>query len=102
VGTDARRRRSDHVSHESQGRRSALRRALQRLDYNAMANLFAEDADWIPISPVEPRKGREAIRQGYLLEFPRFRGHLMAGPFGLAERMSVDAQDPAVHPGVPS
>jgi len=36
------------------------------VDYNAMADLFAEDADWIPISPIEPRKGREAIRQGYL------------------------------------
>jgi len=31
-----------------------------------MADLSAEDADWIPISPIEPRKGREAIRQGYL------------------------------------
>jgi len=36
------------------------------VDYHAMADLFAEDADWIPISPIEPRKGREAIRQGYL------------------------------------
>jgi len=35
------------------------------VDYNAMADLFAADADWIPISPVEPRKGREAIRSGY-------------------------------------
>ena len=36
------------------------------------------------------------------LEFPRFDGHLTAGPSGLAWRMSVDAQDPAVHPRVPS
>jgi len=35
------------------------------VDYDAMADLFAEDADWIPISPIEPRKGRAAIRQGY-------------------------------------
>ncbi len=36
------------------------------------------------------------------LEFPRFDGHLTAGPSGLAWRMSVDAQDPAVFAGVPS
>ncbi len=36
------------------------------VDYDAMADLFAEDANWIPISPIEPRRGREAIRQGYL------------------------------------
>ena len=35
------------------------------------------------------------------LEFPRFRGHLMAVPTGAAERMSVDAIDPAVFVGVP-
>jgi len=36
------------------------------VDYDAIADLFAVDAEWIPISPVEPRKGREAIRRGYL------------------------------------
>lgn len=36
------------------------------VDYDAMADLFAEDAEWIPISPIEPRRGREAIREGYL------------------------------------
>lgn len=36
------------------------------VDYDAMADLFAADADWIPISPIEPRKGREEIRRGYL------------------------------------
>lgn len=36
------------------------------VDYEGMANLFALDADWIPISPIEPRRGREAIRAGYL------------------------------------
>jgi ketosteroid isomerase-like protein len=36
------------------------------VDYEAMADLFAIDADWIPITPMEPRKGREAIREGYL------------------------------------
>ena len=35
-------------------------------DYNAMADLFDENADWIPISPIEPKKGREAIRERYL------------------------------------
>ena len=34
--------------------------------YDAMADLFALDADWIPISPIELRQGREAIRRGYL------------------------------------
>ena len=31
-----------------------------------------------------------------LVEFPRFRGHLSAGPFGPARRMSSGAQDAAV------
>jgi hypothetical protein len=35
------------------------------------------------------------------LEFPRFRGHLMAVPTGRPERMSVDAKDAAVFEGVP-
>ncbi len=38
----------------------------------------------------------------YPMEFPRFRGHLTAGPSGLAGRMPVDAEDPAVFVGVPS
>jgi hypothetical protein len=37
-----------------------------------------------------------------LVEFPRFRGHLMAVPTGAAERMSGRAQDAAVSGGVPS
>ena len=36
------------------------------VDYEAMAELFAIDADWIPITPIEPRKGRDSIREGYL------------------------------------
>jgi hypothetical protein len=36
------------------------------------------------------------------LEFPRFRGHLIAGPSGPAWRISVHAIDPAVFVGVPS
>ena len=36
------------------------------VDYNGMADLFAEEAEWVPISPIEPRTGREAIRAGYL------------------------------------
>jgi len=35
------------------------------VDYEAIAELFAIDADWIPITPIESRKGREAIREGY-------------------------------------
>jgi hypothetical protein len=35
-----------------------------------------------------------------IVEFPRFDGHLTAGPSSLAWRMSVDAQDPAVFAGV--
>jgi hypothetical protein len=35
------------------------------------------------------------------VEFPRFRGHLMAVPTGRPERMSVDAKDAAVFEGVP-
>jgi hypothetical protein len=30
------------------------------------------------------------------LDFPRFRGHLIAGPSGLAVRIGVHAFDPAV------
>lgn len=36
------------------------------VDYDAMADLFAEDAEWIPIAPIAPRHGREAIRESYL------------------------------------
>ena len=36
------------------------------IDYNGMADLFAEEAEWLPITPMEPRIGREAIRAGYL------------------------------------
>ncbi len=36
------------------------------VDYDAMADLFALDADWVPISPIESRKGRETIRRAYL------------------------------------
>lgn len=36
------------------------------VDYNAMADLFDENADWIPVLPIEPKKGREAIRERYL------------------------------------
>jgi uncharacterized protein (TIGR02246 family) len=36
------------------------------VDYEAMAELFAVDADWVPITPMEPRKGRESIQEGYL------------------------------------
>jgi hypothetical protein len=35
------------------------------------------------------------------VDFPRFRGHLTAGPSGRPERMSVDAKDAAVFEGVP-
>jgi hypothetical protein len=41
------------------------------VDYDAMADLFAVEADWIPISPIESRKGREAIRRGYLQQVKR-------------------------------
>jgi putative transposase len=34
------------------------------------------------------------------VEFPRFGGHLTTEPFGRSERMSVDAQDPAVFRGL--
>jgi hypothetical protein len=36
------------------------------VDYNGRADLFAEEAEWVPISLIEPRTGREAIRAGYL------------------------------------
>lgn len=35
-------------------------------DYDAMADLFADDAEWIPLLPIASRRGREAIRDGYL------------------------------------
>lgn len=31
-----------------------------------LADLFTEDAEWVPISPIEPRRGRDAIRDAYL------------------------------------
>ena len=42
--------------------------ASNRCDYEEMASLFHEDAEWVPISPMEPRRGREAIRERYLVE----------------------------------
>ncbi len=54
------------MTNEPQGRRTRYIELSNAVDYHAMVDLFAEDADWIPISPFEPRKGREAIRQGYL------------------------------------
>lgn len=36
------------------------------VDYNAIADLFDENADWVPISPIEPIKGKDAIRDRYL------------------------------------
>ena len=36
------------------------------VNYEAMSDLFAEDADWIPIAPIPARRGRKAIRDGYL------------------------------------
>ncbi|PSR55416.1 hypothetical protein AHMF7605_18850 [Adhaeribacter arboris] len=36
------------------------------VDYESIADLFDEDAEWIPISPIKPLKGREAIRTAYL------------------------------------
>jgi hypothetical protein len=51
---------------------------------------------------IEDRKalGWDATVRDSEMDFPRFDGHLMAGPSGLAWRMSVDAQDPAVFHGV--
>ena len=42
--------------------------ASNRCDYEAVSALFHQDAEWIPISPIEPRRGREAIRERYLNE----------------------------------
>jgi uncharacterized protein (TIGR02246 family) len=42
--------------------------ASNRGDHEAMADLFHEDAEWIPIAPIPPRRGAEAIRQRYLTE----------------------------------
>lgn len=42
--------------------------ASNRCDYEAMAELFHVDAEWIPIAPIPPRRGREAIRERYLTE----------------------------------
>ena len=46
----------------------------------------------------QARADQKNQRRG--VEFPRFRGHLTAARFGVAERMSSDAQDPAVFQGV--
>jgi hypothetical protein len=51
---------------------------------------------------LRPRERRRPQMPNQLpVEFPRFCGHLTAGPSGLAERMSVDAKDTAVLAGVP-
>ena len=42
--------------------------ASNRCDYQAMADLFHEDAEWIPIAPMEARRGREQIRERYLTD----------------------------------
>jgi len=57
------------VRSDTWGPESVARRYIQlsnAVDYHAMADLFTEDAEWIPISPTQPRRGREAIRDGYL------------------------------------
>ena len=40
--------------------------ASNRCDYESMSDLFHQDAEWIPISPIEPGRGRGAIRERYL------------------------------------
>jgi ketosteroid isomerase-like protein len=42
--------------------------ASNRCDYEAMSDLFHEDAEWIPIAPTQPRRGRAEIRERYLTE----------------------------------
>ena len=42
--------------------------ASNRCDYEALADLFHPTAEWIPIAGIEPRRGREAIRERYLTE----------------------------------
>ena len=42
--------------------------ASNRGDHAAMANLFHDDAEWIPIAPIPPRRGAAAIRERYLTE----------------------------------
>ena len=42
--------------------------ASNRNDQQAMVDLFADDAEWIPISPIPPRSGKAAIAERYLTE----------------------------------
>ena len=42
--------------------------ASNRNDQEAMVALFAEDAEWIPIHPITPRRGKPAIRERYLTQ----------------------------------
>ena len=42
--------------------------ASNRCDYEAMSDLFHQDAEWLPLAPIEPRRGRAAIRDRYLHE----------------------------------
>ncbi|UTI64861.1 nuclear transport factor 2 family protein [Paraconexibacter antarcticus] len=42
--------------------------ASNRNDQQAMVDLFHDDAEWIPISPIEPRRGKPAIAERYLNE----------------------------------
>lgn len=42
--------------------------ASNRNDQAVMAELFDEDAEWIPTAPIAPIKGKTAIRERYLNE----------------------------------
>jgi len=85
----------------------------QRADeYDVVAWIRAEDGGIADLSDLATELGlpvaqqtpaqlaASAVRWLSGLEFPRFRGHLTAGPSGPAWRMSIDAQDRAVFQGV--
>lgn len=42
--------------------------ASNRNDQQAMVDLFDDRAEWIPISPIEPRRGKAAISERYLTD----------------------------------
>ena len=67
--------------------------------------MFAQDSpgyfDNVVLVDSTPVECGRSVDTAGRLEFPRFRGHLTAGPSGPPVRMSVDAKDTAVLAGVP-
>lgn len=58
-------------------------------DQHAMAELFHDDAEWIPIAPMEPRRGRAAISERYLTEVKALRAPIIEDTYTADDRRCV-------------